>query len=82
MFKLERIKASIYIIFITSIIPLWSDDVELNTTNIEEIRLPSKYKNYVNVFSKEEASKFLDFTRVKYSISIEEGVEVSYNSIY
>jgi hypothetical protein len=50
--------------------------------NIEEIRLPPKYKNYADVFSKEEASKFPNSTRVEYSIPIEEGVEVPYNSIY
>jgi hypothetical protein len=48
----------------------------------EEIRLPLEYKDYVDVFSEEEASKFPDFTRVKYSILIEEGVEVPYSSIY
>jgi hypothetical protein len=49
---------------------------------MEDIRLPSKYKDYIDVFSKEEASKFPNFTRVKYSILIKEGVEVLYDSIY
>jgi hypothetical protein len=82
IFKLERIKAFIYVIFIISIIPLRSDNVELNAMNTKEIQLPSNYKDYVNVFSKEEASKFLNSTRVKYFISIKEGVEVPYNPIY
>jgi hypothetical protein len=82
MFKLKRLRAPIYVIFVISTIPLWSDGVGLNTTNTKEIRLSPKYKNYVNVFSKEEALKFLNFTRVEHSILIEEGVEVSYNPIY
>jgi hypothetical protein len=48
----------------------------------EEIRLPSEYKNYVNVFSEEEASKFPNSTRVEYFILIEEGVEVPHGPIY
>jgi hypothetical protein len=82
MFKLERLRAPIYVVFVTSAIPLRSDDVELNTTDTEEIRLPSKYKDYADVFSEEEASKFPNFTRVEYFIPIKEGVEVLYNSIY
>jgi hypothetical protein len=50
--------------------------------DIKEIRLPPKYKDYINVFSKEEASKFPDFTRVEHSIPIKEDVEVLYNPIY
>jgi hypothetical protein len=69
-------------VFITPAIPLRSDGVKLNMTDTEDIRLPSEYKDYVDVFSKEEASKFPDFTRVEYFIPIEEGVEVSYNLIY
>jgi hypothetical protein len=64
------------------IIPLRSDGVGLNTTDIEEIRLPPKYEDYVDVFSEEEALKFPDFTRVEYSILIEEGAEVLYSPIY
>jgi hypothetical protein len=82
MFKLERLKVSIYAVFITLMIPLRSNGVKLNATDIEDIRLPPKYKDYANVFSKEEASKFLDSTRVEYFIPIEEGVEVLYNPIY
>jgi hypothetical protein len=82
MFKLERLRASIYVMFITSIIPLRSDSVELNIMDIEEIRLPPKYKDYADVFSEEEALKFPDFTRVEYSISIKEGVEVPHSLIY
>jgi hypothetical protein len=37
MFKLERIKISIYVIFITFMIPLRSDDVELNIIDTEDI---------------------------------------------
>jgi hypothetical protein len=50
--------------------------------DIEEIRLPPKYKDYADVFSEEEALKFPDFTRVEYSISIKEGVEVPHSLIY
>jgi hypothetical protein len=82
MFELERLRAPIYVIFVTSTISLRSDSVELNTTDTEEIQLPPKYKDYVDVFSEEEASKFPNSTRVEYSISIEEGVEVPYNPIY
>jgi hypothetical protein len=48
----------------------------------EEVRLPSKYKAYANIFSESEATKFLDSTRVKHSISIKEGVEVPFSPIY
>jgi Reverse transcriptase (RNA-dependent DNA polymerase) len=48
----------------------------------EDIQLPSKYKDYADVFSEEEASKFPDSTRVEHSIPIKEGVEVPYNPIY
>jgi hypothetical protein len=82
MFELERLKAPIYAVFIISIIPLRSDGVGLNATDIEEIRLPPKYKDYVDVFSAEEALKFPDFTRVEYSILIKEGAEVLYSPIY
>jgi hypothetical protein len=82
MFKLERIRTSIYVMFVTLAIPLWSNDVELNKTNMKEIQLSSKYEDYINIFSKEEASKFPDFTRVEHFILIKEDVEVSYNSIY
>jgi hypothetical protein len=82
MFELERIRTSIYVVFVTPAILLRSDGVELNMMNTEDIQLPLKYKNYVDVFSEEEASKFPDSTRVEYSISIKEGVEVPYNSIY
>jgi hypothetical protein len=50
--------------------------------NIKEIRLSPKYKDYIDVFSKEEASKFPNFTRVEHFISIKEGVEVPYSPIY
>jgi hypothetical protein len=82
MFELKRIKAPIYAVFITPMIPLRSDGVKLNATDTEEIRLPPKYKDYTDVFSKEEASKFPDSTRVEYSIPIKEGVEVPYDPIY
>jgi hypothetical protein len=82
MFKLERLRAPIYVVFVTSVIPLRSDGVELNATNTEEIRLPPKYEDYADVFSEEEASKFPDSTRVEYFILIEEGVEVSHDLIY
>jgi hypothetical protein len=49
---------------------------------MKEIQLPSKYEDYVNVFSEEEALKFSNFTRVEHFILIKEGVEVPYNPIY
>jgi hypothetical protein len=82
MFKLERLRASIYIVFITSIIPMRSDSVELTTLSIKPITLPLEYEEYAKVFSEEEAAKFLDSTRVEHSILVEEGVEVPYGSIY
>jgi hypothetical protein len=48
----------------------------------EEIRLPPKYKIYVDIFSKSEVIKFPDFTRVKHFISIKEDIEVPFNPIY
>jgi hypothetical protein len=82
MFKLERLRAPIYIVFITPTIPIWSDSVELTTLSTEPITLPLKYKEYAKVFSKEETAKFLDSTYVEHSILIKEGVEVLYGSIY
>jgi hypothetical protein len=82
MFKLERLRAPIYVVFIIFAIPLRSNGVKLNVTNTEDIRLPSKYKNYTDVFSEEEASKFPSFTRVEHSILIKEDVEVPHDSIY
>jgi hypothetical protein len=82
MFELERLRAPIYVVFVTSAIPLRSDGVELNATDTEEIRLPPKYKDYADVFSEEEASKFPDSTRVEHSILIEEGAEVPHGPIY
>jgi hypothetical protein len=82
MFELERLRASIYVMFIISVIPLRSDSVELNTIDTEEIRLPSKYKDYADVFLEEEALKFSNSTRVEHSIPIEEGVEVPHDPIY
>jgi hypothetical protein len=82
MFKLERIRALIYVMFVTSAIPLRSDGVELNMMDTEDIRLSPEYKDYANVFSEEEALKFPDSTRVEYFILIKEGVEVPYNPIY
>jgi hypothetical protein len=82
MFKLERLKAPIYIMFITSTISIRSDSVELTTLSTESITLPPKYKEYAKVFSKEETAKFLDSTCVEHSILVEEGVEVPYDLIY
>jgi hypothetical protein len=82
MFELERLGAPIYVVFITPAIPIRSDSVELTTLSTELITLPSKYEEYAKVFSKEEAAKFLDSTRVEHSIPVKEGVEVLYNPIY
>jgi hypothetical protein len=82
MFKLKRLRAPIYIMFIVLMILMWSDDVELYIIEIEEIQLSSKYADYIDIFLKEEAAKFLKSTYMKHTISIKEGVEVSYKSIY
>jgi hypothetical protein len=82
MFKLKRLRAPIYIVFITPMIPIWSDSVELTTLSTKPITLLPKYEEYAKVFSKEEAAKFLDSTRVEHSIPVEEGVEVPYGPIY
>jgi Reverse transcriptase (RNA-dependent DNA polymerase) len=82
MFELERLKIPIYVIFVISTISLRSDSVKLNTTDTEEIRLPPEYKDYANVFSEEEASKFPNSTRVEHFILIEEGAEVPHSPIY
>jgi hypothetical protein len=82
MFKLERLKALIYVVFVTSIVLIRSDYVALYTLNIEEIQLPPKYQEYAKIFSKIEATKFLDSTYVEHSIPIKEGAEVLYNLIY
>jgi hypothetical protein len=82
MFKLKELNILIYVLFITSINSMWSDSVELNSVETEEVRLPSKYKAYADVFSESKTIKFPDFTRVEYSILIKEGVKVPFNPIY
>jgi hypothetical protein len=82
MFELERLRAPIYIVFITLMILMRSDGVELYTIEAEEIQLSSEYTDYANVFLEEEAVKFLEFTHVEHAIPIEEGVEVPYRLIY
>jgi hypothetical protein len=82
MFKLERLRASIYIVFIVSMVPMRSDGVELYAIEAEEIQLPSKYVDYTDVFLEEEAMKFPESTRVEHAIPIEEDAEVSYELIY
>jgi hypothetical protein len=82
MFKLERLKASIYIVFIIPIILMRSNSVELTILSIELITLLFKYEKYAKIFFKEEVAKFPDFTRVKHSILVKEDVEVSYGLIY
>jgi hypothetical protein len=47
-----------------------------------ELRLPKVYRDYADVFSKTEAGKLPDFTRVVYSIDIEEGKIVPFSPIY
>jgi prophage maintenance system killer protein len=82
MFELKRLKAPIYIVFIAPMVLMRSDDVELYTIEVEEIQLSFKYTNYVDVFLKEEAAKFLKSICVEHAIPIKEDVEVSYKSIY
>jgi NhaP-type Na+/H+ and K+/H+ antiporter len=76
MFKLKRLGAPIYIVFIALMVLMWSDGVELYIIEIEEIQLSSKYANYANIFLEEEVVKFLESTHVKHAIPIKEGVEV------
>jgi hypothetical protein len=47
-----------------------------------EPRLPEAYKDYTDVFSKTEAGKLPDFTRVMHSINIEERKIVFFGFIY
>jgi hypothetical protein len=82
MFKLERLEAPIYIVFVALMILIWSDDIELYTIEVEEIQLPFKYINYIDIFLKEEVMKFLEFIYIKHIIPIEEDAEVLYSLIY
>jgi hypothetical protein len=82
MFELERLGAPIYVAFVTPANPIRSDGVELNVVDTEEVRLPAEYEAYADVFSEAEAVKFPNVTRVEHSISVEEGAEVPYSSIY
>ena len=47
-----------------------------------KIQLLKEYKDYVNVFSEEEADKMSDFVYVEHLIFIEEGKDVLFESIY
>jgi hypothetical protein len=49
---------------------------------VAEVQLLKEYKNYADVFSEKNALKLPDFTRVEHTISIEEGKEVLFSSIY
>jgi hypothetical protein len=82
MFKLKRLKAPIYIVFITLMNLMWSNNVKLYAMRAEEVQLLAEYDVYTNIFSKEEAIKFSNFMCVKHAISIKEDVEVLYSSIY
>jgi hypothetical protein len=82
MFKLERLRAPIYITFITSIVPIRSDGVELNAIDTKEVRLLTKYKAYTDLFLEVEAVKFPNNTRIEHFILIKESVEVLYSLIY
>ena len=44
--------------------------------------LPDRYRDYEDVFSEEEASKFPESTTVEHSIDIEEGKKVPFGPIY
>jgi hypothetical protein len=46
------------------------------------VQLLKEYKNYADVFSEKNALKLPDFTCVEHTISIEEGKEVLFSSIY
>jgi hypothetical protein len=82
MFKLKELNIPIYTLFITLVNLMRSDSVKLNSVEVKEVRLSPKYEAYANVFSKSKAIKFLNPTRVKHFILIEEGVEVPFSLIY
>jgi hypothetical protein len=48
----------------------------------DELRLPKAYKDYADVFSKTEARKLPDFTRVVHSIDIKKRKNVPFRPIY
>lgn len=62
--------------------PTLRGGVELGFTNLEEVVLPSEFKDDQDVFDEQAASQFPADTKVEHSIPIEEGQTVPFGPIY
>jgi hypothetical protein len=82
MQELKRLRAPIYAVYLTPANPLRDDCLGLNSIEVAEVQLLKEYEDYADVFLEENALKLPDFTRVEHAISIEEGKEVLFSSIY
>ena len=56
--------------------------IALYIISTDKINLPAEYKNYINIFLKAEAARFLDLIKVKYLILIKKKKEVLFGLIY
>jgi hypothetical protein len=81
MLRITRIK-SIFAIFLVPAKRRLAVSVSLNENEADELRLPKAYRDYADVFSKTEAGKLPDSTRVVHSINIEERKIVPFSLIY
>jgi hypothetical protein len=81
MLRITRIKL-IFVIFLVPAKRRLAVSVSLNENEVNELRLLEAYRDYTDVFSKTEARKLPDFTRVMHFINIEERKSVFFGFIY
>ena len=82
MFELKRAGILIYAVYLNSVPLMQNAGIELYSTEAVKIQLLKEYKDYVNMFSEEEADKMPDFMYIEHSILIEKDKNVSFKSIY
>ena len=82
MFKLKRADISIYTVYLNPVSLMQNADIELYSTEAVKIQLLKEYEDYADMFSEKKADKMSNFVYIEYLISIEEGKNVSFKSIY
>ena len=82
MFELERADILIYVMYLNPVSPMQNAGIELYSTEVIKIQLLKEYKDYADVFLKMETDKMPDFVHIEHLISIEEGKNVPFKSIY
>ena len=82
MFKLRRVDALIYTVYLNSVPLIQNAGIELYSTEVIKIQLLKKYKDYTNVFSEEKTDKMPDFVYIEHLIFIKKDKNVLFKSIY